>query len=449
MSVVVAVLSFIVALGLLVAVHEFGHFWVARRCGVKVLRFSIGFGKPLWSRRGTDGTEYVVAAIPLGGYVRMLDERDPDNVPGTDMARSFNRAPPLRKMAISAAGPAANFLFAALAYWAIAIIGVQGLKPIVGDVAPGTPAAVAGIHPGDELLAVRGQPTPTWEPALLALLDGVITGEPFDITVMDADGVQRELVVDAGPPRALTEPGALLPGLGLQPWQPVLPPRLAEIEPGGPADAAGLRPGDLVLAVDGDDINVWSELVTRVQAAAGSNLVFTVARDGGRIDLSVEIEEVDGSGRIGAAVDVPEDLYAGRVAVEDYNPLSAVPRAVRRTAEMSWLTVKMLARMLTGDVSIRNISGPINIAQYAGWSAANGLISFLGFLAIVSISLGIINLMPVPILDGGHLLYHLAELVRGRPVPEWTEAVGQRIGLGMLAMLMGLAFYNDLARLFG
>lgn len=449
MSILLAILAFIVALSLLVAVHEFGHFWVARRCGVKVLRFSVGFGQPLWSRIGRDGTEYVIAAIPLGGYVRMLDERDPDTAPGVDLARSFNRAPPLRKMAISIAGPAANFLFAVLAYWAIAVIGVEGPKPVIGEVTPGSPAAYAGIRTGDQLLTVHGQETPTWEPALLALLDGVITGAPFALTVLDAEGVSRELVLDAGPPHALTEPGALLPGLGLEPGWPALQPRLGEIEAGGPADIAGLRTGDLVLAVDGDPVADWPELVTRVQAAPASDLLFTVLRAGARIDVAVSVGEVDGVGRVGAAVDAPEDLYSGLIAVERYGPLAAVPRATSRTAEMSWLTVKLLARMVTGDVSVRNISGPINIAQYAGWSAASGLISFLSFLAIVSISLGIINLLPVPILDGGHLLYHLAELVRGRPVPEWTEAVGQRIGLGMLAMLMGLAFYNDLARLFG
>lgn len=449
MSVLIAIVAFVVALGLLVAVHEFGHFWVARRCGVKVLRFSVGFGRPLWSRVGGDGTEYVVAAVPLGGYVRMLDERDPENAPGMDLSHSFNRAHPLRKMAISLAGPAANFLFAVLAYWAIAMIGVQGPKPVIGEVTPESPAAYAGIRPGDQLLTVRGQETPTWEPALLALLDGVITGDPFEVTVLDADGVQRRLVLDAGPPHALTEPGALLPGLGLEPWRPVLQPRLGDIEADGPADVAGLRSGDLVLAVDGEPIAEWSELVTRIQAAPASDLVLTVARAGERLDLVVSIGAVDGVGRVGAAVDVPEDLYSGMFAIERFGPLAAVSRAIERTAEMSWLTVKLLARMVTGDVSVRNISGPINIAQYAGWSASSGLISFLSFLAVVSISLGIINLMPVPILDGGHLLYHLAELVRGKPVPEWTEAVGQRIGLGMLAMLMGLAFYNDLARLFG
>lgn len=449
MSILVAILAFIVALSLLVAVHEFGHFWVARRCGVNVLRFSVGFGRPLWSHFGQDGTEYVIAAVPLGGYVRMLDECDPDHAHGMDMSRSFNRAPPLRKMAISLAGPAANFLFAILAYWAIAVIGVEVPKPVIGAVTPESPAALAGMRAGDELLAVRGQETATWEPALLALLDGVITGEPFAVTVLDADGFQRQLVLDAGPPHALTEPGALLPGLGLQPWRPILQSRLGDIEAGGPADVAGLQPGDLVLAVDGNPISDWSELVALVQAAPAADLVLTIARSRERIDVTVSVGSADGVGRIGAAVDVPEDLYAGMFTIQKFGPLAAMPVATARTAEMSWLTVKLLARMVTGDVSVRNISGPINIAQYAGWSAASGLISFLSFLAIVSISLGVINLMPVPILDGGHLLYHLAELVRGKPVPEWTEAVGQRIGLGMLAMLMGLAFYNDLARLFG
>lgn len=453
MSFIVAVIAFVVALGILVTVHEFGHFWVARRCGVKVLRFSVGFGKPLWSRVGNDGTEYWIAGIPLGGYVKMLDERDPELPAGTDVTRSFNRTTPLRKIAITLAGPAANFLFAIVAYWAMFVVGVPGLQPVIGAVAPGSPAAVAGIESGDRFASVAGTDTPTWEAALLGLLDGVISNEPFRVTVEGADGRARELVLDAGSPRALTEPGALLPGLGVTPWQPVVPAVLGEIETGGAAERAGLRPYDHVTAVDGAPVADWRSLVERVQAAPGERMVLTVERDGRSLDVPVRVGIAEAGervvGRIGAGVHIPDGLFAGMEAELRYGPVAAIGHGARKMVEMSVLTVRMLGRMVVGDVSLKNISGPINIAQYAGYSASVGAVPFLAFLAIVSISLGIINLLPIPILDGGHLVYHLVELVKGRPVSEHTEIIGQRIGLGMLAMLMGLAFYNDLARIFG
>lgn len=453
MSFLIALASFIVALGILVTVHEFGHFWVARRSGVQVLRFSVGFGRPLWSRTGRDGTEYMVAMIPLGGYVKMLDERDPTMPASADVARSFNRAPPLRKIAITLAGPAANFLFAIVAYWVMFVIGIPGLAPVVGEVVPESPAAVAGIEPGDRIVRVGGAETPTWEAALLGLLDSVIAGSPFPVVVEGADGYAREHVVDAGAPRPLTEPGALLPGIGIAPWRPRVPAVLGEIEAGSAAAAAGLRAGDRVLAVDGEAVADWEALVGHIRARPDVLAQFTVERDGGQVEVAVAVGSVEAGGaavgRIGAGVAVPADLYDGVRSELRYGPFAALPRAVQRTLDMSVLTVKMLGRMVMGDVSVKNISGPINIAQYAGYSASVGLVPFLAFLAIVSISLGIINLLPIPILDGGHLVYHLVELVKGRPVSENTEIIGQRIGLGMLAMLMGFAFYNDLARIFG
>ncbi len=438
MSVLVSLLAFIVTLGVLVTLHEYGHFWVARRCGVFVERFSVGFGKPIWSHTAPDGTEYVIARIPLGGYVKM-DEA------------AFRSARPSRKIAISIAGPAANFAFAVLVYWLMFMVGMDGIKPLVGEVAPDTPAAYAGLQRDDQLVRVGDTDTPTWEAAMLALLDGVITGEPFPVEVADARGVRRTLNLDAGEPRPLTEPGALLPGLGITPWTPVLPAVIGNIEYESPAYESGLRIGDEVVAFNGEPVTDWVDLVERVRAAPETRATLSVERgEYPSADLTVAIGRGDdGAGRMGAGVRVPDDLFEGMSAELRYAPLPALGHGIARTAEMSVFTVKMLGRMITGDVSVKNISGPINIAQFAGMTASIGLIPFLMFMAIVSISLGIINLLPIPILDGGHLVYHLAELVTGRPASEAAEALGQRVGIGLLAALMSLAIFNDLARILG
>lgn len=453
MSVLVSIAAFVVALGVLVTVHEFGHFWVARRCGVRVLRFSIGFGRPLWRRIARDGTEYVIAAIPLGGYVRMLDERDEDAPADAPPQEAFNNKPVGRKIAIVLAGPAANFIFAVFAYWAMFVIGIPGLQPVVGEVEAGSPAAVAGMEPGDRLVAVGDSATPTWEAAMLALLDRVISAESVPVTVAGDDGTERSLGLQVADPRALTEPGALLPGLGITPWRPVLPAVLGRVESGGAAAEAGLASGDRVVTVDEEPVEDWAALVAVVQRSPGRTLAFGIERDGTHLRVQVTPDALDADGRvigrIGAGPDVPAGLYAGMEAELRHGPLAALPHAAIKMTDMTFLTLKMLWRMITGDVSVKNISGPINIAQFAGYTASSGIIPFMAFMAIVSISLGIINLLPIPVLDGGHLMYHLAELVMGRPVSGHVEAIGQRVGFGMLALLMGLAFYNDLARIFG
>lgn len=450
MSVLISIVAFIVAVGVLVTVHEYGHYLVARLNGVRVLRFSIGFGRPLWCRVGRDGTEWVIAAIPLGGYVKFLDERDPD-APRGDMSRAFNRAAPGRKIAIAMAGPAANFLFAIVAYSAMFVVGIPGLKPVVGEVLPETPAAHAGIEAGDEFRTIRGTRTPTWEIAYLTLLDAVVADEPFDLTVAGPDGHERTLRVDAGPMRTLTEPGELLPGIGVTVWQPQFDAVIGEVEPGSPADRSGLRPGDRIVAVDGEPVAAWTGLVERIRGLPGRDITVTVERDRATVGVPVHVGSVvDGdraTGRLGISPRLDGDAFAGMRADTRFGPVEALARGVVRTWEMSALMLRMLGRILTGEVSAKSISGPIGIAQLAGDFAMAGSIRFLGFMAIVSISLGIINLLPIPVLDGGHLLYHLAELVKGRPVTERTEIIGQRIGLGLLAMLMGLAIYNDLARI--
>lgn len=447
-----AVLAFAVALGLLVTVHEFGHYWVARRMGVKVLRFSVGFGRPLWSRHfGADRTELVLAAVPLGGYVKMLDEREGE-VASTDRHRAFNRQPVASRIAVVVAGPAANFLFAILVYWAMFVVGVSGVRPIVGEVVPGSIAERAGLAPGQEILAVAGQSTPTWETVIHASLGKVLDAAPVIITVRDARGGEQDLMLDFGAVHVddITR-GNLFQRLGMQPYRPVLPATIGEVLSGGAAERAGLQPGDRMLAADGTAIEDWMQWVEYVQARPGVSIQAEIQRGDARLGIELRPDPVDTEqgviGRIGAAVAQPAAPDPSLLAVDRYGPLVAVGKALQKTWDISVLTLRILWRMLFGQVSVENLSGPISIAQYAGQSAAVGLPAFLAFLGIVSVSLGILNLLPIPLLDGGHLLYYLIELVTGKPVSEAVQVTGQQIGIVLLLGLMGLAFYNDIMRL--
>ncbi len=448
----ISLLSFLVAIGILVAVHEFGHFWVARKLGVKVLRFSIGFGKPLWRwQKHPDDTEYVVGAIPLGGYVKMLDEREGE-VAEEELPQAFNRQPVGSRIAIVAAGPAANFIFAVLAYWLVFVLGVEGLKPVVDEVSPDSPAAVAGLRHGDEIVAVDDETTPTMNSVVQALLYKAIKGESVSLRVRDRQGIERHLTLAL--PAVGEEKGSLdlLEEVGITPLRPVVEPVIDEVLKGSAAERAGLRPGDRVVAIDGEPIVRWRQLVEYVQAHPGVAVILTVERaPGKRLELKVVPEAVSTEqgeiGRIGAGVKPPPALPESYRAVLQYSPLKAVAEAVRKTWEMSAMTVRMLGKMLVGQASLENVSGPITIAQYAGYTAAVGLVQFIGFLAIVSISLGVINLFPVPLLDGGHLLYYFIELVKGSPLSDQAQMLGQRIGIALLVSLMALAFYNDIVRL--
>lgn len=452
MTILSYVLAFLVAIGVLVAVHEYGHFWMARRLGIRVLRFSIGFGRALWQRKAADGTEYAIAAIPLGGYVKLLDEREGPIDPAL-ADQAYNRKPVWARILVLLAGPLANFLFAVAAYWVLFVAGVPALKPVVGDVAADTVAARAGLRAGDEIVAVGPRGTATREAAVLALLDQLMGGRPIALTLRDAQGDTREtaLAVD-GDRRALTEPGALLPGLGFDFWYPVVPARVGKVLPGSPAERAGLREGDSILAVAGQPVEDFAALVALVQPQPGARLDFTIERDGAALDVPVEVEaQREGErlvGRIGVQPAAPGELPAGMRTLERYGPLGALGRATDKTWDMSALTVRMLWNVATGDVSVKNLSGPINIAEYAGFSARQGILSFLSFLAIVSVSLFVLNLLPIPILDGGQIVYQLAELAKGSPLSDRAQAVGQQIGLLLLLMLMSFAFYNDLSRLF-
>ncbi len=454
MTILTYLLAFLVAIGILVAVHEYGHFWMARRMGIKVLRFSIGFGRVLWSKSDASGTEYAFSAIPLGGYVKLLDEREGPVDPNL-VSQAYNRKPVWRRILVLLAGPFANFLFAAVAYWILLVVGTPALKPIIGDVTADSIAAHAGLLSGDSIVGVGGQAVTTREGAVLAILERLLDDAPIALEVQGAGGAAspRALQLEiAGDRRALTEPGALMTGLGFEFWYPTVPTEVGKLIAGNPAELAGVQVGDRIVAVDGTPVDDFQAMVKIVQPSPGKTLVFAIERKGERLDLPIEVQgQREGDrliGRIGiqpvAGLAVPDAMQT----VERFGPAAAVGRAIDKTWNMSVLTIRMIWNVATGDVSVKNLSGPINIAEYAGFSARQGILSFLSFLAVVSVSLFVLNLLPIPILDGGQVVYQLAELVKGSPLSDRAQAVGQQIGIVLLLMLMSFAFYNDLSRLF-
>lgn len=453
MSVLWSLLAFIVAISILVTVHEFGHFWVARRMGVHVLRFSLGFGRPLWRWRARSGTEYVIASIPLGGYVKMLDEREGE-VPADLVEQAFNRKPVWRRMAIVAAGPIANFLLAVVLFAAMYMIGVPGIRPYIGSVTPGSIAEQAGLHSHDLILAVNGRAVRSWEQARLALLEDAITDNSIQLKVRTATGAQLTRTLDVRGLKILrTAKPDVLGRMGLGMWHPSVPV-IAKVLPGGAAQRAGLQAGDRVVAMNGAKVVSAMAWIHAIQANPGKPLKLTIERKGERreVNLTPTSRQIDGKTRgfIDAMIQevVPAAIRDTLRTEVRYGPLEALSQGAQRTWNMSVLTLRVLGRMVVGQASVRDLSGPITIAKYAGISAEIGLTAFLGFLAIVSVSLGLLNLFPIPVLDGGHLLYQFIELVRGRPLSEATQIFGQKIGLSLLAALMVLAFYNDLYRLF-
>ncbi len=449
-----SIASFLLAIGLLVAVHEWGHYIVARAAGVEVLRFSVGFGKPVWLRRGgPDQTEYCLSALPFGGYVKLLDEREAEVAP-EEQHRAFNRIPVPSRIAILLAGPLMNFIFTILAFWMMYAIGIPGVQAIVGDVQPGSVAERAGLQSEDRILAVGDRPVATWDGAILVILDELLSEQSIRLVVRSADAAEKTVYLDvAGQVRQLTEPGKLFPGLGIKPWTPVVAPVIGEIIPDGTAEAAGLRNGDRILSAGAELVPSWDAWVALVQSHPGDTLDLLIERNGVQLAVALPVaavEQTDGTvvGRIGAGPLVPADLYDNYVADQRYGIFEALPVALEQTWSMSVLTVKMVSRIVTGDVSVKNISGPVNIAQYAGYSASLGIASFLSFLAVVSLSLGILNLLPIPVLDGGQVLYQLAEVFKGGPLSIRAQLIGQQIGAAFLVLLMGFAFYNDLSQVF-
>ena len=457
-EVILAIGAFIVTIGILVSFHEYGHFFVARRLGFKVLRFSVGFGKPLyrWTGRaesgasasapdatGSGATEYWLSSIPLGGYVKLLDERE-GPVAAAERHMAFNRRPIPHRIAVLAAGPGFNFIFAMLAYWLMFVTGVPSLKAFVGDVTPGSTAHEAGLVSYDEILAIGDQSTPTWEAATLAILDELLSDGRIDMTVEGADGQSRTVELDVrGREAELTEPESLWDGLGFAPG--ALPPVIGELTADGPAERAGFRRGDRLLSAAGEPIDDWGTWVQFIRARPGETVSVLVQRDGRESSLRLAIDQVQQDDQIIGRIGAGYDLYVE----QRYGLFESVPKGIVKTWEMSALTVRMLGRMVVGDVSVRNISGPLTIAAFAGDSARAGLTAILGFLAIVSISLGILNLLPVPLLDGGQIVYQVVEWAKGSPLSERSMLIGQQVGLVMLFVLMSFAFYNDIARIFG
>jgi regulator of sigma E protease len=451
MNLAVTIAAFVLALGVLILFHELGHYLVARLCGVKVLRFSIGFGRAVWRfRRGRDQTEWVIAVLPLGGYVKMLDEHE-GPVAAEEMHRAFNRQSVWRRIAIVAAGPVANFLLAIAFYWMLFAGGVQEAKPIAGAPEPGTAAEAAGVVRGDTILKINGEPMASWQQVRWRLLQLAVEKQPARLEVMDA-GQRidwRNLDLSAFDLEGFeSDP---LARLGLRLDRPDVAPVVGKLVTGGIAEQGGMRAGDRIVSIDGRAMGVWEDVVRAVRRRPGQLVRFGIERNGEEIELSLRPEAIQESGRsigrIGAAPKIDPESMKKLVTLVRYAPLAALGMALERTWETSAFSLKMLGKMVIGQVSWKNLSGPVTIADYAGQSAQLGIGAYVAFLALISISLGVLNLLPIPLLDGGHLLYYVVEIFKGSPVSERVMELGQRVGLTVLLFLMAFAIYNDFNRL--
>ena len=443
--------AFIFAIVVLVLFHELGHYVVARLCDVKVLRFSIGFGKVLYTKRfGNGETEWAISAIPLGGYVKMLDEHEGE-VAAHELPRAFTRKPVLQRMAIVVAGPITNLLLAVALYFALFIYGVPGIKPVLGEVAANTPAAAAGLHKQDRIVSINGQATPSWQEIRWILLDLVLQKKAAKLELSTPAGENNSRVLEVNSLTPADLDGDFLHKLGLQPYQPPVYPIIGKLVEGGAAQRAGMQVNDRVLRVNGQDIALWEGWVDVVRKHPGQALDIEIERAGAPMRLNLTPEAFDEGGksigRVGAAAYIDRAAFEAMLTEVRYPPLQALPEALRKTWETAIVSLKMMGKMVVGEVSLKNLSGPITIADFAGQSAQIGFGAYLGFLALISISLGVLNLLPIPLLDGGHLLYYAVELVKGSPVPEGLWEAGQKVGIALLVTMMAFALYNDISRL--
>lgn len=441
--------AFLLALGILIAVHEYGHFWVARRCGVYVEKFSIGFGKALWRKVGKDGTEYTLAMIPLGGYVKMLDERvEPVESERRHMA--FNNKKLWQRSAIVAAGPMANFVFAIFAYWVVYLIGVPAVKPVIGEIAPQSIAAKAGIEGGMELKTVSGIKTAEWESVNMAMISHI--GDKEMVVTVTAPGTSYEVVkhLDLSDWSFDPESERVLTTLGITPYSPKITLVISQLVEDGAAISAGLRLNDEIIAIGGESVTEWQQVVDAVRSHPQQMLTMVVLRDGVPVSLSLTPEaKAEGDELVGYAGFAPNvDPWPESYRINlQYGPIEAVGKAAEKTWQLVTLTFDMVTKLVTGDVAMKNLSGPISIAKGAGMTADYGMVYFLGFLALISVNLGIVNLLPLPVLDGGHLMFFAIEAVTRRPVSERVQDIGYRVGSAILVALMAVALFNDFTRL--
>lgn len=451
MNVVTTILAFLVTLGLLIIIHELGHYCVARLCNVKVLRFSVGFGRPLWTReRGKDRTEWAIAAFPLGGYVKMLDERE-GPVDAAEAHRAFNRQRVAKRFAIVAAGPISNFLLAIFLYWILFMHGVPGIKPIVGAIPDNTPAATAGFTSGETITKIGDEAVATWQDARWVLLQRAVQKARVPVTTRTASGDEARHELDLSGLTAADLDSDFLRTLGLSRYNPPLAPIIGTVSAGGVAERAGLKDGDEIIAIDNRPMRNWEEVVTTVRAHPGERLTLELRRASGGtiVQLTPQAANENGKsiGRIGAGPKMDPKAVAELTTEVSYGPLESISKAIYKTWDTSVFSLKMLGKMIVGEVSLKNLSGPITIADYAGQSAQMGWVSFFLFLALISISLGVLNLLPIPLLDGGHLMYYVFEVLKGSPVSDKAIEIGQQLGMALLFVLMAFALYNDINRL--
>jgi len=453
----ITLLAFIFTLAILIAIHEFGHYQVAKWYGVKVLKFSLGFGRPIFSRKfGQDQTEFVISALPFGGFVKMLDEREISEdekllLNHQDLNRAFNRQSVVKRIAIVAAGPIANLLLAVALYWVLMLQGTTGLKPVLAEVPKSSPASIAQLHQGDLVVSVAGEPVKLWQDLQWVLIRHAFKTQAIEIETLDAQHTLHLNKIDIS---SITEADLdkdFLSKLGLQSKHPKVLPIIGSVLKDTPAENAGLQAGDRVTNADGVIIEDWEMLVKIIQSSPDKNLLLNVQRSNQKLMINVLPKGINKNGKktgqIGASVLVDETLMADYLITVHGSPGEALLKAIEKTYETATFSLKMLGNMLTGQISINSISGPVTIASYAGQSAHLGINAFIAFLAVISISLGVLNLLPIPVLDGGHLLYYMVELIKGSPVSEQTMEVGQRIGLAILGLLMVFALYNDINRL--